>query len=231
MESNIAPGQFVAIKVNHHFLRRPISICDWNQDSITVIYEIRGIGTADLAKYQPGDQLDILGPLGNGYNLNTVEQGAKILVVGGGIGVPPLLGLGKELSFFCHSRLDRESQVDIDFVFGYRTSKQVILEQEFNKLGNVKYATEDGSLGTKGYVTDVIETGAKYDFVFACGPTPMLKALQGYDFAGAKVQLSLEERMGCCVGACYGCVVKTAGGSYKRVCLEGPVVNGNEVLI
>ncbi len=221
------PGQFVHVKVSDGIdplLRRPISICDINEAerTFTVVYRKEGKGTALLSEKRQGEEVDVLGPLGNGFPA-TAAEGGTALLVGGGIGVPPLYFLSKKL---------KELGVKVVHVLGFKTANAVFYEQEFRDLGPVYIATEDGSIGTKGFVTDVIlEKQLPFDTLYACGPTPMLKAVSSFEKTESNIFLSLEERMGCGIGACFACVCHTAGYSYKKVCSDGPVFRAGEVVL
>ncbi|MCQ6274031.1 dihydroorotate dehydrogenase electron transfer subunit [Bacillus sp. V3B] len=225
------PGQFVHVKVTDSMdplLRRPISIARIDQKSseFTMIYRQEGSGTTLLAKKQSGDVVDVLGPLGHGFPIEETHPGETALLVGGGIGVPPLFELSHQLS---------DKGVRVIHVLGFQTKNAIFYESEFATLGETYVATADGSYGTKGFVTDVItEKGLSFDTLYSCGPTPMLKALET-NFADKKVFLSLEERMGCGIGACFACVCHTAddkdGHSYKKVCSDGPVFRAGEVIL
>lgn len=215
------PGQFINIKIDdgmRFFLRRPISICTFNDNEITIIYKILGKGTEVLAKKSIGEHLDILLPLGNGYDIKTTPK--KQILIGGGIGVPPLYGLAKHLF---------KEKIDFDVVLGFNSSKEVFYEDEFKKYANkVHVATMDGSYGYKGNVIQLIkDMKLKFDYYYSCGPEKMLEALIREKYDG---QLSFEERMGCGFGACMGCSKKTID-SYKRICKEGPVLESWEVFI
>ena len=211
------PGQFINILIDGFYLRRPISVCDLNQDTLTVIYKTVGQGTRALAKYEAGRELDILCGLGNGYNLDV--NTAKPLLIGGGVGVPPLYYLAKELI---------KSGVTPEVILGFNDKEGSFLIDEFKALGvNVHVATADGSLGVKGFVTDAMD-GLDYSYFYTCGPEPMLRAV--YRASSTSGQLSFEERMGCGFGACMGCSCKTITG-YKRICKEGPVMKKEEVVL
>jgi dihydroorotate dehydrogenase electron transfer subunit len=224
-----APGQFVHIRVDKSFdplLRRPISISsvDSFNSQFTMIYRKEGKGTTLLAEKGQGILLDILGPLGNGFPVNEVREGETALLVGGGIGVPPLYELSKQLV---------AKGVKVIHVLGFQTESAVFYEDEFLENGETYITTVDGSYGSKGFVTDIIKD-LDFDCLYTCGPTPMLKAIEkGYGHK--KVFLSLEERMGCGVGACFACVCKCSSDSndvsYKKVCSDGPVFRAGEVLI
>lgn len=211
-----APGQFVNIQLEGKFLRRPISVCDWEDGKLTLVYKVVGHGTAQMAAMAPGGKLDILTGLGNGYDLSLV--GAAPLLVGGGVGVPPMYGLAKHLR-----AMGREVQV----ILGFNTKAEIFYEQEFKDLGcTVTVTTADGSYGVKGFVTDAMKD-LHYSHFCACGPEPMLKAL--YAASTTSGQMSFEERMGCGFGACMGCSCKTLTGS-KRICKDGPVMKKEEIL-
>lgn len=211
-----APGQFVNIKIDGFFLRRPISVCDWGPDTLTLIYKVVGRGTAAMSAMLPGMELDLLTGLGNGYDLST--SGDRPLLLGGGVGVPPLYRLCKDLA-----AQGRAPTV----ILGFNTASEIFYEAEFRTLGaSVVVTTADGSYGVKGFVTDGM-AGLDYTYFYCCGPEPMLKAV--YRAADTSGQLSFEERMGCGFGACMGCSCKTVTGS-KRICKEGPVLRKEEVL-
>ncbi|MBQ7037345.1 MAG: dihydroorotate dehydrogenase electron transfer subunit [Clostridia bacterium] len=209
-----APGQFVNIKLDGLFLRRPISVCDVEGNVLTILYKVVGRGTEEMAKMESGT-LDILTGLGNGYN--TAPSGDAPLLLGGGVGVPPMFMLCKKL-------LSEGKKVRV--VLGFNTKDEVFYEDEFRTIGaEVTVTTVDGSYGEKGFVTDALGEG--YTYFYTCGPEPMLKAV----FHAAKTdgQLSFEERMGCGFGACMGCSCKTIYGN-KRICKEGPVLLKEEIL-
>lgn len=217
------PGQFLHIQVDNHILRRPISIanCDRDAGTITILFKMNGNGTKRLAAYEPGDFVDTLGPLGNGFPIET-DTPCTILLVGGGIGVPPLYYLGKAL---------KEKGATIISIIGFQRKEHVFYEQEFSRLGELFIVTDDGSYGCRGLVTDVVSQVSSYDYYYSCGPLPMLKALTT-NLAGKKGFISLEERMGCGVGACFACVLPTKDGtSYKKICKDGPVFASEEVRI
>ncbi|MFB5194110.1 dihydroorotate dehydrogenase electron transfer subunit [Neobacillus sp. KR4-4] len=223
------PGQFVHIKVSNGLdplLRRPISISsyDYEQKNLTMIYRKDGRGTSMLSELRPGMHVDILGPLGNGFPVEEVSMGDTALLVGGGIGVPPLYELSNQLV---------AKGVKVIHVLGFQTVSAVFYEEEFSKNGETYVATVDGSYGRKGFVTDVMKE-LQFDCIYTCGPTPMLRAIE-QNYQDKKVFLSLEERMGCGIGACFACVCKKkddpTGISYKKVCSDGPVFRAGEVLI
>ena len=212
------PGQFVNIELEGLYLRRPISISDWSEDTITIIYKVVGRGTEQMRRMSVGQELDVLTGLGNGFDADVECQ--QPLLVGGGVGVPPLYRLAKEL-------IARGRKVSV--VLGFNTENEVFYAEEFRTLGaDVYVSTADGSVGTKGFVTDAIrENGVEFDFFYSCGPLPMLKAL--CDCTAVSGELSFEERMGCGFGACMGCSCKTLTGN-KRICKEGPVMKREEII-
>ena len=212
------PGQFVNIELEGLYLRRPISISDWSEDTITIIYKVVGRGTEQMRHMSVGQELDVLTGLGNGFDADVECQ--QPLLVGGGVGVPPLYRLAKEL-------IARGRKVSV--VLGFNTAKEVFYAEEFRALGAEVYvSTADGSVGTKGFVTDAIrENGVEFDFFYSCGPLPMLKAL--CDCTAVSGELSFEERMGCGFGACMGCSCKTLAGN-KRICKDGPVMKREEII-
>ena len=210
-----APGQFVNIKVPGFYLRRPISICDWDDASLTVIYKVVGDGTRELGKVRSGEKLDLLIALGNGYD--TEPSGDRPLLVGGGVGIPPLYGLCRRL---------RAEGKEVNVILGFNTANEIFLEREFRALGaNVAVTTADGSYGLKGFV-DAAMKYADYTYFYTCGPKPMFKAVNAV--AKTSGQFSFEERMGCGTGACMGCTCKTKNGP-KRICTEGPVLLREEI--
>ena len=210
-----APGQFVNIQLSGKFLRRPISVCDYDGETLTIIYKVVGKGTEQMAAMAPGETLDILTGLGNGYNL--APAGDRPVLLGGGVGVPPLYHLAKRL-------LAMGKEVTV--VLGFNTASEIFYEQEFQALGcKVFVTTVDGSYGKKGFVTDALPE--HYTYFYTCGPEPMLKAV--YRATNTSGQMSFEQRMGCGFGACMGCSCKTLTGS-KRICKEGPVMRKEEIL-
>ncbi len=212
-----APGQFLDIRLPGRFLRRPISVSDWDESSVTVIYKLLGEGTAELSRLEPGAELDVLTGLGNGYDL--ALSGDRPLVIGGGVGIPPMLRLTKEL-------LAQGKHPVV--ILGFNTAADRFLTGEFEALcAEVILMTADGSAGMKGFVTDGIAAAGDYTYAYACGPTAMLKALDRV--LGTSAQYSFEERMGCGFGACMGCTCETKAG-HKRVCRDGPVFRREEVL-
>ncbi|NUK29053.1 dihydroorotate dehydrogenase electron transfer subunit [Parageobacillus sp. VR-IP] len=229
VEEMNAPGQFVHVKVTSQtapLLRRPLSLCriDKKACECTLIYRKEGIGTTLLSEKRPGETVDVLGPLGNGFPLDAVEKGQRALLVGGGVGIPPLYELAKQLV---------EKGVIVTNVLGFQTKDAVFYEQEFSMFGETYVATVDGSYGIKGFVTDVIDQrDISFDVLYACGPKPMLKALE-QAFPHKEVYLSLEERMGCGIGACFACVCRVPASetAYKKVCSDGPVFKAGEVVL
>lgn len=208
-------GQFVNIKIEGLYLRRPISVCDKDENSVTVIYKVVGKGTEILSRMQKGEKLDVLTGLGNGYDLTL--SGDEPLLIGGGVGVPPLYMAAKEL--LKHGR-------KVSVILGFNTKSEVFLEKEFRDIGcEVNVTTVDGSYGIKGFVTDALPD--KYSYFYSCGPEPMLKAV--WKSSKTSGQMSFEERMGCGFGACMGCSCKTIAG-YKRICKDGPVMKKEEIL-
>ncbi len=209
------PGQFVNIKLPGRYLRRPVSVCDLEKDTLTLIYKTVGSGTYDMSRMQKGEKLDLLTGLGNGFDVSCAKDRATL--IGGGVGVPPLYFLAKKL-------INRG--VSVDAALGFASKEDAILVNELSALGvNVRTATADGSLGTKGFVTDILRSDCAY--FYACGPIPMLHAL--LKNASSDGQMSFEERMGCGFGACMGCTMQTKSGP-KRVCRDGPVFDKNEVI-
>ncbi len=207
------PGQFVNLKLDGLFLRRPISVCDWDENTLILIYKVVGKGTAQMAEMKPGDTLDALAGLGNGYDISACPD--RPVLVGGGVGVPPLYGLAKRL-------LAAGKKPSV--ILGFNRVDEIFYDMEFAALGlSVAVTTVDGSAGTKGYVTDAMKGG---EYVCACGPEPMLKAVHAKAAGG---QFSFEARMGCGFGACMGCTCKTITG-YKRICKEGPVMTKEEII-
>ena len=210
-----APGQFVNILLDGHFLRRPISVCNVEDDRLTIIYKVIGHGTAQMSKLQSGD-LDILTGLGNGYDLSV--SGQHPVLIGGGAGVPPMYMLARKL-------LEQGKKVQV--ILGFNTANEIFYEEEFRCIGaEVTVTTVDGSYGMKGFVTDALK-GMKYTYFYTCGPESMLKAV--YKASATSGQMSFEKRMGCGFGACMGCSCQTITG-YKRICKEGPVMRKEEIL-
>ena len=210
-----ASGQFVNIQLAGKFLRRPISVCDWDSTTLTIVYKVVGHGTEQMSEMKVGEKLDILTGLGNGYDLSLA--GDAPLLIGGGVGVPPMYGAAKKLA---------EAGIKAKVILGFNVKDEIFYEEEFKALGcDVTVTTVDGSYGVKGFVTNALpET---YSYFYTCGPEPMLKAV--YKATATSGQMSFEERMGCGFGACMGCSCKTITG-YKRICKEGPVMKKEEIL-
>ena len=210
-----ASGQFVNLKLDGLYLRRPISVCDLEGDKLTIVYKVVGKGTAQMAAMKEG-KLDVLTGLGNGYDLTL--SGDRPVLLGGGVGVPPMYLLAKQL-------IAQGKKVAV--ILGFNTKSEIFYEEEFKALGcDVTVTTVDGSYGTKGFVTDVLKN-LDYTYFYTCGPEPMLKAV--YKTSVTSGQMSFEKRMGCGFGACMGCSCKTITG-YKRICKEGPVMKKEEIL-
>lgn len=209
------PGQFVNIRLNGCFLRRPISVCDCDAKTLTLIYKVIGSGTEIMSNLNPGESLDLLTGLGNGYDISAA--GNRPLLIGGGVGVPPLYLLAKRLL---------ETGCTVTVILGFNTAAEIFYQREFEQLGcTVRLTTVDGSVGIKGFVVDAMDVDATY--FYCCGPEPMLKAV--YKSAKTSGQMSFEERMGCGFGACMGCSCKTITG-YRRICTEGPVMKTEDIL-
>lgn len=222
-------GQFVNIKINddpYPTLRRPISICDidFKNNILTLIYRAEGLGTKALSKKQIGEKLDILGPLGTGFNYSKVKKNEIVLLIGGGVGIPPLYELAKKL----HSK-----DIKIITILGFSSKDVIFYEENFKKLSNVLYiSTIDGSYGFKGNVLEVIDNyNIDFDWIFSCGPKPMLKWIDEKYSSTKRGFISLEERMACGIGACYACVCNSKDGKSKRVCKDGPVFKLGEILL
>ena len=211
-----APGQFVNLKLDGYFLRRPISVCNWSDGGLTLIYKVLGHGTEAMTAYPAGKKLDVLTGLGNGYDMTLC--GDRPLLIGGGVGIPPLYGLAKRLV---------EAGKRPTAVLGFNNVSDSFYIDEFKALGvPVCVASVDGSIGKRGFVTDAM-AGLTYDYFYTCGPEPMLRAV--YKATGTSGQFSFEERMGCGFGACMGCSCETVTG-YKRICKDGPVLRKEELL-
>ena len=209
------PGQFINIALEGLYLRRPISVCHYEEGQMTIIYKAVGKGTKQMAKMQPGEKLDVLCGLGNGFDVSKAA-GKKAAVIGGGVGVPPMYGTARELI---------KNGVEVTAILGFGTKDMAFYIEEFKKLGaEVMVTTDDGTLGLKGFVTDALKQ-TDCDYYFACGPQPMLRSLHR---TGIEGQLSFEERMGCGFGACMGCTCHTLVGT-KRICQDGPVFPSSEV--
>ena len=207
------PGQFINIRLDGLYLRRPISVCDWDEKSVTIIYKVVGKGTDKMSHFSGGEVLDVMSGLGNGFD--TSASKSRALLIGGGVGTPPLYRLAKELD-------------NPIVVLGFNSKDDVFYEDEFKKLSDSVYVTTaDGSYGIRGFVTDAIKNLGGYSYTYACGPEPMLKAV--YNAVSADGEYSFEERMGCGFGACMGCSCKTKYG-YKRICKDGPVLKKDEII-
>ena len=210
-----ASGQFVNIKIDGEFLRRPISVCDYSENKLTLLYKVVGKGTEKLSKMKEGT-LDILVGLGNGYNLE--KSGEEPLLIGGGVGIPPLYNLSKKL-------LSQGKKVSV--ILGFNNKEEIFYQKEFEDLGvKVYISTVDGSLGTKGFVTDIMKK-LSYSYFYTCGPMPMFISIE--KVAKTSGQYSFEERMGCGFGACMGCSCKTKYKN-KRICVDGPVLEREEII-
>ena len=210
-----ACGQFINIQLDGLYLRRPISVCDCDENSVTIIYKVVGKGTEQMSNMTVGESLDVLTGLGNGYDLSL--SGDSPVLLGGGVGVPPLYMTAKKL---------KAEGKNVSVILGFNTASEVFYEQEFKALGcDVTVTTVDGSYGVKGFVTNAYPEN--YTYFYTCGPEPMLKAI--YKTAKGSGQMSFEERMGCGFGACMGCSCKTIAG-YKRICKDGPVMKKEEIL-
>ena len=222
--AGILPGQFVNIRVQGQFLRRPISVCNISEARgerleargvLTIIYKVVGVGTEAMSHLPVGTQMDVLTVLGNGYDLS--KSGDAPLLVGGGVGVPPMYMLARQL---------REMGKAVRVILGFNTKDEVFYEEEFRALGcDVTVTTVDGSYGVKGFVTNALD--GQQSYYYTCGPLPMIKAL--LQAAGTNGEVSMEERMGCGFGACMGCTIQTTQGP-KRVCKEGPVFPAEELI-
>ena len=210
------PGQFINIKLEGLYLRRPISISDWGEGFIDIIYKVVGKGTEQMSKMKSGEKLDVLCGLGNGFD--TSKSGETCVVIGGGVGVPPMYGLAKKLI---------AEGKKVYAVLGFNREDEIFYKDEFEKIGaETIVTTVDGSVGVKGFVTDALKD-ISFSYFYACGPEPMLKAV--YNNTAVSGQLSFEERMGCGFGACMGCSCKTKYGN-KRICKDGPVLEKEEII-
>ncbi|MBR5322149.1 MAG: dihydroorotate dehydrogenase electron transfer subunit [Clostridia bacterium] len=213
----IASGQFVNIKIDGLYLRRPISVCDYSEDTLTLVYKVVGKGTEEMAKMVSGQKLDVLTGLGNGYD--TAKSGSQPLLIGGGVGVPPMYALAKQLI---------EEGKKVNVILGFNSSDEIFYKNQFEALGAyVTVTTVDGSFGVKGFVTDALKNTGGYSYIYTCGPEVMLKAV--YNAGETSGQYSFEERMGCGFGACMGCTCKTKYGN-KRICKDGPVLEKEEII-
>lgn len=213
-----APGQFVNIRLDGFFLRRPISVCDYDAKTLTIIYKIVGAGTQAMADMSCGQTLDLLTGLGNGYDIS--KAGSAPALIGGGAGVPPMYGLAKSI-------LASAPESRVQVVLGFNAEDEIFYAEEFRRLGaEVHIATADGSAGTKGFVTDVLKD-LDYTYFYTCGPLPMFRAIES--IVRTSGQYSFEERMGCGFGACMGCSCQTKYGN-KRICKDGPVLEREEII-
>lgn len=209
------PGQFINIKLEGFFLRRPISVCDTEGNHMTIIYKVIGGGTEKLSGIREGETLNVLSGLGNGFD--TEKSGDRPLLIGGGVGIPPLYLLARKL---------KAEGKKVTVLLGFNSSEEVFFEKEFRDLGcEVKVATFDGSYGEKGFVTDLMEEG--YTYFYTCGPMPMFRSVNRKALTSG--EFSFEERMGCGFGACMGCSCRTITGN-KRICKEGPVLKREEII-
>jgi len=216
-DEGCAPGKFVNIKIDGLFLRRPISVCNYEDGKLTLVYKAVGKGTEAMAKMGAGTPLNVLAYLGNGYDLT--KSGEAPMLIGGGVGVPPL--------YMCAKKLIAEGK-KVTVILGFNTAEEVFYKEEFEALGaRVLIATADGSVGTKGFVTDAMKEVENYSYFYTCGPEPMLKAV--YNATETSGEFSFEERMGCGFGACVGCTCKTKYGN-KRICKDGPVLVKEEII-
>lgn len=241
LAKNVVPGQFVGVYPNNAatLLPRPISICEVseNKDAVRLVYRIAGKGTREFSHLQSGRAVNILGILGNGYDVETA-RGKKVVLMAGGIGIPPMLQLAKVLAGLSDGSQGDRIAESIDIYLGYRNA-DTFLKEELEQYGTVHVATEDGSAGTKGNVMDALrESGVNPDVIYSCGPMPMLRAIKQYaQEKEIKAYISLEERMACGVGACLGCVCKTTKKdahshvNNARICTDGPVFEAGEVEI
>lgn len=208
------PGQFINIAIDGKYLRRPISVCDYDEKTIKIIYKVVGEGTEIMSKMPVGTVLDVLTGLGNGYD---ITKSTKPLLIGGGVGVPPMYNLAKELI-----KAGQKPYV----ILGFNTKDEIFYENEFKEIGcDVAITTVDGSYGVKGFVTNALPSD--YDYFYTCGPMPMFRAI--YDATNTSGQFSFEEKMGCGFGACMGCSCKTKYGN-KRICKDGPVLVKEEII-
>jgi len=221
ISSNAVPGQFLHIAVPGHTLRRPISIADVDKKNalITILFKIVGSGTKGLAAYKPDMKLDVLGPRGRGF---PITEESSVLLIGGGIGVPPLYYLGKTF---------KKQGAKVTSILGFQTEANIFYEDKFKELGETFIVTDDGSYGEEGLVTDIVPKVNEFDKYYSCGPIPMLKAVQ-QTLPEKPGYISLEERMGCGVGACFACVVPANNeAGYTKICKEGPVFDATEVIL
>lgn len=223
MSHTVRPGQFIYIAVPGFTLRRPISIADVEREKkqLKILFKVVGKGTERMAALTPGTEIECMGPNGNGFPIE-MEQMEKALLIGGGIGVPPLYYLGKEL---------KQKGMEVISIIGFQNKEHVFYDQEFAEISTTIVVTDDGSYGEQGFVTDVLPDASDFDMYFACGPRGMLRAVKQL-FNNKNGYLSLEERMGCGIGACAACIVATdTKEGYKKICQDGPVFAAKEVLL
>lgn len=230
LASRVIPGQFFHIRIEDRLdiiLRRPFSVFNYNEKGVSILYEVVGKGTAIMSKKKPGEELDILGPLGNGFTLPIDAR--NVIIVGGGIGIAPL---------FCWTRELIRKKLEIQVLIGAKNRYKILCEEDFKDLGlNPEISTDDGSYGYKGFVTGLFKkqetiNEKRETVVYACGPNNMLKELSGMLIErNIKGEISMDRHMGCGMGVCLGCVIKTVDGKYKRVCREGPVFKIDEVVL
>ncbi len=235
------PGQFLCIypKDKSTLLPRPISICEIDRDrqALRIVYRLAGSGTREFSGYEKGESISVLGTLGNGFPLEEAA-GKRVFLMGGGIGIPPILELAKQLCVKERNAGEAAAREDVMIILGYR-DERTFLQAEFEKYGRVYTATEDGSVGTRGNVMDAVrEQGLTAEVIYACGPMPMLRAVKAYAAEQRiKAYISLEEHMACGVGACLGCVAKTKGVHHHshvhnaRICTDGPVFEAADILL
>lgn len=224
ISSTAVPGQFLHLSIRNHTLRRPLSIAavDKKNHTVTLLYKLVGKGTEDLITYDTNEKIDVLGPGGKGFVIDDLTENDEVLLIGGGIGVPPLHFLAQKLS---------EKNVKMTMVLGFLSKEYLFYEKEFTELGHTIIATDDGSYGEKGRVTDVDLSQFNFKHYYSCGPLPMLKAVKE-KYSHIDGFLSFEERFGCGVGACFACVIPTKDDAgYKKICQDGPVFSSKEVLI
>ncbi len=211
-----APGQFVNLTVEGCYLRRPISVFDWDESTVTIIYKVVGTGTEKMSKWQEGYECDVLVGLGNGFDVTV--SGNEPVLIGGGVGIPPLFGLAKRLI---------AGGKKVKVILGFNKQSEIFCKEDFENIGAEVYVTTvDGSVGTKGFVTDALKN-LTYTYFYTCGPMPMFKAIEST--ADGSGEYSFEERMGCGFGACMGCSCKTKYGN-KRICKDGPVLKREEII-
>lgn len=222
VSKNAIPGQFLHILIDGHTLRRPISIADVDEDAgtITIIFKTIGEGTKKLSSYIQGQQVDVLGPGGHGFPIDGLS-GTTVLLIGGGVGTPPLHYLGKKLA--------EDQTITLISILGFQSKEHIFYEDKFRQFGETIVMTDDGSYGNRGFVTDALAHLNNFERFYTCGPTPMLKAVT-HKLDQKDGYISLEEYMGCGIGACFACVIPTTEpGGYKKICQDGPVFSAKEV--